>query len=993
MLTVRPYLTALLAAAALAGPLAAQAPGTVTGRVVSTTQDPLARARVSVGDHRAPTGADGRFLLAGVPAGTHVIRVVLLGFREAVDTITVVSGQTTNIDFTMEVLAVQLTDIVVTGYGQQEKRDLTGVVTEVQAESFNTGRVLGPEELIKGKVAGVQVQESNGGEPGGGTSIRIRGGTSVTSSNEPLVLIDGVPIPTGGGLSAGRSPLNFLNPNDIESFTVLKDASSTAIYGSQGANGVILITTKSGQAGSARGWGLSYRGSVSGSNVTARPSVLTAEQFRTAVETYAPGAVQYLGNANTDWNRAIEQSAFGQDHSLVLSGGGDKTSLRASLGYLSQEGVIQASKNERLSLNMAFNQLLFDDRLTLQANLAGSRSKDRFTPGGVLGNANNFAPTQPILDSASIYGGYFEWDDPLTAVNPVAALNRQLDEGTTYRSLGNLTGTYEVPFLAGLSATARIGYLVTNSSRRFFAPSTDKNQINRGTYGTVTRNTPTEIGSLFDGYLTYDREWDIHRLTLTGGYAYNQTRTDFPSFYAQVLSSDLLGADGIPASDFQQTALTVDESKLASYFARANYAFKDRYLITGTIRTDGSSRFGPENQWGTFPSAAVAWRISEEPFMQNGMFSDLKLRLSWGKNGNQAFPNYRQYRTFVYGDPQAQVQFGDEFVPTVRPGATDPNIKWEEVTSWNVGLDYGLWDNRLSGALEYYTKTTKDLIFDVIVAAGTNLSNSVITNVGSMKNRGIELTLNAVLAESRDRGFSWDANFNFAYNKNELLEINPFAGGGEQLPWGPFISGGVGTQVQVLEPGNPINSFFVFEHKTNPDGTPVVGTDLEMYEDLDTNGIINQDDRRVFHSPLPDWIIGHTSQMRYSNFDFSFTLLAQIGNYAYNNVASSGGFYEGLTDVNRPGNLHSSVLENEFVSAQYQSDVYVENASFLRMQNIELGYTFGGALNALRLFGVVQNVFTITGYSGLDPTATISGIDNNIYPRSRTFTGGLSVTF
>jgi iron complex outermembrane receptor protein len=710
------------------------------------------------------------------------------------------------------------------------------------------------------------------------------------------------------------------------------------------------------------------------------------------VEEQAPSLLQYLGEANTEWNREIEQSAFGQDHSLVLSGGTDKTSLRASLGYLSQEGAIQASKNERLSLNVALNQLLFDDRVTLSANVIGSRTEDQFTPGGVLGNANNFAPTQPVYDSTSPYGGFFEWEPTRAAVNPVAQINRQSDEGTTYRSMGNMTARVEAPFLEGLSATARVGYLATNSSRRFFAPSTDKNQINRGTYGTVSRNTPTEYGTLFDGFLTYDKAWAVHTFNLTGGHAYHQVRTDYPSFYAQELSSDLLGADGVPAANFQQTALTVDESKLASYFARANYTFKDRYLITGTIRTDGSSRFGPENQWAAFPSAAVAWRISEEGFLGDA-FSDLKLRLSWGKNGNQAFPNYRQYRTYVYGDPQAQVQFGDEFVPTIRPGATDPNIKWEETSSWNLGVDFGLWNNRLAGAVEYYDKKTEDLIFDVIVAAGTNLSNSVITNVGSMKNKGFELTLNALFVEGRGGGFSWDANFNFAYNQNELLEINPFAGGGEQLPWGPFISGGVGTQVQVLQPGNPINSFFVFQHKRNADGTPVVGTDLEMYEDLDTNGVINQDDRRVLQSPNPDWIIGHTSQLRFKSFDFSFTLLAQLGNYAYNNVASSLGFYEGLTDSERPGNLHSSVLENQFATAQYQSDVYVEDASFLRVQNIELGYTFRGLLSGMRLFGVVQNAFTITGYSGLDPVATVSGIDNNIYPRSRTFTGGLTVSF
>jgi len=992
---VRVCLVALIATVAAAGQLAAQATGTVRGRTVNaTTNEPIALVTVRIADRTAQSDSDGRFVVSGLAAGTYAVRANVLGYRQVTDTVSVGAGQTSEIEIPMYPMALALEALVVTGYGEQERRDLTGVVDEVPAETFNTGRVIAPEELIKGKVAGVQVAEANGGEPGGGISIRIRGGTSVTSSNEPLYVIDGVPMPVGGGLSAGRSPLNFLNPNDIESFTILKDASSTAIYGSQGANGVVMITTKSGRGVRDTGWDLTYRGTFSGSVVSSRPALLTATEFRTAVQNQAPDLIDYLSNADTDWNQEVQQSAFGQEHTMVVAGGTQSTNVRASFGYLSQEGVVQASKNERLSLNVAFNQLLFDDRLSLQANVVGSRVADRFTPGGVIGNANNFAPTQPITEEGSPYGGYFEWDATRTAVNPVAQINRISDEGTTYRSVGNVTAEYDLAFVEGLSATARFGYLATSSERRFFAPSTDKNQINRGLYGTVSRSNPTEYGSLFDGFLTYNRMFDVHSLNLTAGYAYQQRRQDSPSFYAQDLSSDLLGLNGVPSAELQQTSLFVEESKLASWFARANYSLNDRYLFTATIRADGSSKFGAGNQWGTFPSAAVAWRVSEERFMDGADFlSDLKLRLSWGKNGNQAFSSYAQYKQYVYGDPQAQVQFGNDFVSTVRPSAADPNIKWEETSSWNLGIDYGLWNNRVFGAIEFYTKETKDLIFDVIVAAGTNLSNSVITNVGTMKNKGVELTLNAGVFEGGRDGFTWDANFNFAYNKNELVQINPFAGGAEQLLWGPFISGGVGTQVQVLRPGYPINSFFVFQHKLDSDGTPIVGTDLEMYEDLNDDGVIDQDDRRPFESPAPDWIIGHTSLMRFQSFDLSFTMLAQIGSYVYNNVASSTGFYDQLRNSDRPNNLHRSVLENEFVTPQYQSDVYVEDASFLRLQNIELGYTLGGVLNGMRLFGVVQNVFTITGYSGIDPTSTVTGIDNNIYPRSRTFTGGLSVTF
>jgi iron complex outermembrane receptor protein len=976
-----------------AGQLDAQT-GTINGRIFDATiGGGVAGVEVTIDGRTVETDGDGRFVVSNVVAGTYTLRATRIGYRDAVQEITVVSGQTSTIEIALIPAPVGLEELVAVGYGEQEKRDVTGVVEEVQAEQFNTGRIVTAEELIQAKVAGVQVTEDNGGEPGGGISMRIRGGTSVSASNEPLYVIDGVPLPLGGGLSAGRNPLNFLNPDDIESFTVLKDASATAIYGSQGANGVVIIETRSGRGAAEGGARITYRGNFSGSNVVGRPDILSASEFRQAIQDQAPEMEQYLGSESTDWVKEVEQAAFGQEHTVSVAGGGNKMNYRISLGYLGQEGVIRASKNERVSLSINYNQLAFDDRLRLQANVLGARNEDQFTPGGVLGNANNFAPTQPITDPDSPYGGYWEWDEPRGTDNPVGQLNLVFDEGTTYRSIGNLTAEYSFPKLDGLSATARIGYVATNSERRFFAPSTNKNQAENGLDGTVSRSNPTEFNTLFDGFLTYARNWtDRHALDVTGGYAYQMWRTESPSFFAQKLSSDFLGLSGIPAAELERTFLTVDEAKLASWFVRGNYTYLDRYLFTLSLRRDGSSKFGPENQWGSFPSAAVAWRISEESFMDSWeSLSDLKLRVSWGKNGNQAFANYQQYKDYVFGDPLSQAQFGSEFVSTIRPSAADPNIKWEETSSTNIGFDYGFWNNRLSGSIEYYTKTTDDLIFPVIVAAGTNLSNVVTTNVGSMSNKGFELTVNALLSEGVGDGFSWDANINFAYNKNELTKLNPFGTGGEQILAGPTISGGVGSYVEVLQPGYPVNSFFVYRHKFGDDGKPIVGTDLEMYEDLNGDGVINQDDRAPYESPAPDWIIGHSSFMRWKKFDLSFTLLAYLGNYVYNNVASSTGFYDQLTiNTPAPSNVHRSVLENGFQGPQYFSDVYVESASFLRMNNIQLGYTFGPRL---RLYGVVQNAFTITGYSGVDPTAGISGVDNNIFPRTRTFMAGLNLAF
>ncbi len=998
MTRFRHLLVALIATLVCAGQLQAQT-GTIRGRVLDASiGGGVAGVTVTVAGRTVESDDEGRFVVTGVPAGTYTLLATRVGYRDAQESITVVSGQTSTIEINMIPAPLGLEGVVAIGYGEQEKRDLTGVVTEVPAEQFNTGRIVSAEQLVQGKVAGVEVVQNNGGEPGGGISMRIRGGTSVTSSNEPLYVIDGVPLPVGGGLSAGpdfarRNPLNFLNPEDIESFTVLKDASATAIYGSQGANGVVLISTRSGRDLAAGPTRVSFRANFSGSTVTGRPDILNAAQFRDALAREFEDGLDVIGSATTDWRKEVEQSAFGQDYTVAVSGAGEKGGYRLSVGYFNQEGVVRPSKNERLSLSLAYNQLLFEDRLSLSANILGARSEDRITPGGVLGNATNFAPTQPIYDPDSPYGGYFEWDDTEAPDNPVAILNMQSSEGTTYRSMGNATAAYDLPYINGLSVTGRAGYVVTNSETRFFAPSNSKPQVDQAYDGTISRENPNELNWLFDAFATYARNWERSSFDITGGYSYQQWRTERPSFFAQQLSSDLLGPNGIPAAEIEQTFLTIDESRLASWFARANYGYKDKYLLTATIRTDGSSKFGTGNQWGTFPSFAVGWRLSEESFMDSWeSLSDLKLRLSWGQNGNQAFDSYQQYRSYTYGTSTAQALFGNQYVATIRPSAANPDIKWEQTSSWNLGIDYGLWNNRLAGAIEFYTKTTDDLIFLVPAAAGTNLSNYVTSNIGTVKNKGFELTVNTLIAEGPGERFTWNANFNFAYNKNELVDINPVVGDTlvqlERIPTGG-IAGGVGSTIQILQPGQPVNSFFVYQHKYE-NGKPIVGTDLEMYEDLNGDGIINQDDRRPYKSPDPSWIIGHTSIMTWKKFDLGFTLLAKLGNYVYNNIASSTGFYDQLRDVGSPNNLHTSVLDNEFQTPQYFSDVYVENAGFLRLQNIQLGYQF---TPRFRIFGVVQNAFTITGYDGIDPTAGINGIDNNIYPSTRTFTAGLNVAF
>jgi iron complex outermembrane receptor protein len=987
--------------------LQAQATGEIRGRVISSDlAAPLADATVMVAGQTVLSGAGGFFVVPDVPAGVHTLRVSLIGYRSFETQVTVTAGGSADVEARLQVAPMEMEPIVAIGYGEVQTSEQTGVVTSVPSEAFNTGRIVTSEELIKGKVAGVQVTESNGSEPGGGTSVRIRGGTSITSSNEPLYVIDGVPLEVGGGLGAlagNRSPLAFLNPDDIASFTVLKDASATAIYGSRGANGVILIETTSGRQAAGGLTRVTYSGNVSGSTISGQPDILNASQFRTAVEENAPQQVQYLGTTDTDWYDAVTENGFGQQHTFGVAGGGDKMDFRVSLGYLAQDGAVKLTGFERATLNFAYNQLLFDDNLNLSANVLGSRSESQRNGNRGIALATNMAPTQPIYDETSIYGGYFEWDDNLATNNPVGESNLVFDEGVGYRSIGNVTAEYAFPFLQALSVTGRFGYTALNGENPFFAPSISKFQTEAGQFGTVSRANGTEFSWLGDAFFTYQENWGAHGLNAVGGYSYQQWRTDTAFQYAEQLSTDLLGPWGVPSAGFQRQTLDVQENKLASWFGRANYSFADKYQLTATVRADGSSRFGEDNRWGIFPSFSGAWRLSEESFMDgsNDWLSDLRLRASWGKNGNQAFGNYLFYKTYTFGENTAQAQFGDSFIPTVRPNAVDPDLKWEETSSWNVGLDYGFNNNRYWGSIEFYNKTTDDLIFDVIVAGGSNLSNVVTTNVGSMKNSGLELTLNAMFVEGQGGGFTWDANFNFAYNNNELTKINQFGGGTEQILAGETISGGVGSFIQVLEPGQDVNSFFVYEHKRDGSGNPIYEdtnddgsiNDQDLYVDRNGDGIINQDDRAATFSPQPDWIMGHTSLMRYKDFDFSLTLLANLGNYVYNNVASSTGFYDQLVDSGRPSNLHESVLTTNFARPQYFSDYYVENAGFLRLQNIELGYTFQRALNGIRVYGVVQNAFTITGYSGVDPTASTNGIDNNRYPRTRTFTAGLSVLF
>jgi len=990
MRRARFILGAMLLACGVA-PLGAQAPtatGTVRGRVTdAATQEGLASVSVTIGGRAGRTSADGEYVISAVPAGTDTLKVRSIGYGPTNRVITLARGQTLVADFALTAQAVGLSELVVTGYGEQRAADITGAVTQITSDQFNTGRNVSPAMLIQNKVAGVQVVDNN--EPGGGLSLRIRGTSSVNASSEPLYVVDGLQIGTGagGGISAGRDPLNSINPDDIESITVLRDASAAAIYGANAANGVVLITTKTGRGRPH----FDYNGSMSTSSVDRLPSMLNAQQFTAAVTQYAPQNLPQLQNLNTNWLDLAGQSGFGQEHNIALSGSSETNSWRLSAGYLNQDGIIRGTNVERVALGFNFNQHLFANKLNLRASLKGSQAADQFTPGGVLSNSAQFGPTQPVMDP-STPNGYYEWPNNTlqSADNPQAILGLATDHGTTFRSMGNVQASYTVPFLAGLTANATLGYDVTKANRQTFVASSLHSQTKTGNGGTIYRSNPSMVNTLMDLYLNFNRLLGVGTLDATGGYSYSQSNADYSYLNARGLATDLLGDNGLSGAAFVTPVPNPQDSKLISFFGRASYNINDRYLISASLRRDGSSRFGPNNAWATFPSVAFAWRLSQEGFMRNmSSVSDLKLRASWAKTGNQAFANYQQYANYTVGDGQVQAQFGNAFVTTIRPSAVDPNIRWEATTSTDIGLDYGFSNQRFSGAIDWYTKTTDDLIFTVPVAAGTNFSNFLTTNIGSMRNKGLEISLNTKLMEGGRGRLSWNMDLTAAHNTNELLSINPYGGAVQQILVGG-VAGGVGTTIQVLEPGQPVNSFYTCRQNYAA-GKPVQNEYLTPVGDTVVTGCLNNR-RQANHSPAPTWMFGASSYMTMGKLDFAFTLRAYTGNYVYNNVSSNLGTYSEVTRAS-PYNLHSSVLETGFTAPQYLSDYYVEDASFLRMDNLTLGYTVQYKGQPLRFFGVLQNAFTITGYSGVDPTAGLNGIDNNIYPRARTFTAGLSLRF
>jgi TonB-linked SusC/RagA family outer membrane protein len=891
-----------------------------------------------------------------------------------------------------------LDEIVVVGYGAVVKKDLTGVVTKIESESFNKGIITSPEGLLNGKVAGLQI--SNNAEPGGGNRIRLRGATSLGASSDPLIVVDGVPLDNVGG-EGSRNRLNFLNSADVESMTVLKDASASAIYGSRGANGVIIITTKSGKSGKMR---VSYNGNANISTFSATPANLSPSNFRAAISAKAPQEFDFLGDQSTDWVSEVIGNAWGTDHNLSVSGGLDRISYLLSGGYLKNDGVLNTSAHEATSLSANISTKLFNDQLLVNIKSKAGFTTDIFAPN-VIGAALTFDPTRPVLDPDSKFGGYYQWADPLAVNNPVSTLNSNNQKGETVRTLNNLTLEYRLPFISGLSLHSNVSYDRTDGDRRNFRDPLlkDGDNYNRGGY--LFLQDERLYAALIESFVTWkaDIPGSNSSLELTSGHSWQQFDREYR--WTQGFGLEQEGNDWIYTQDINADSFLV-ENRLISFFGRLNYTHNNRYLLTASLRRDGSSRFGESNRWGLFPAVAVGWRILEEDFARdwNNLFSNLKLRVSWGITGNENIGDFLYNTFYEYGTGDATYQFGDEFVPTLRGRGVDPDIKWEQTTSLNVGIDFGFLNNRLSGSIEGYRKYTNDLLFTVAASAFTNLSDRILTNIGEMENIGVELQLDAVVIDQKN--FSWDLGFNFAHNRNEIKKLDNstdpnflgYEAGG--------ISGDIGQTIQVLKVGESIETFRTYKHILNenglprPDGTDYNGDglidNLDIYEDLNGDGLINENDLLPGKSALPDFIFGLTSNFRYQNWDLAATFRAHLGNYVYNNVASGSGYFQRLTD-RVTNNIHESAFIVNFTNRQLKSDYYIEDASFLRLDNVSLGYNIqaGGPFRSLRLSATVQNVFVLTGYSGLDPEIPqfSGGIDNNTYPVSRRFILGVNANF
>ncbi|MBW8682805.1 SusC/RagA family TonB-linked outer membrane protein [Chitinophaga rhizophila] len=962
--------------------------GSISGKVTDDAGQPIPGATVFVkGTSRnATTDGEGKFTVTGVTSGNIVLVARILGY-ETFEMPVSAGDNTSPVTFQLKADTKGLNEIVVVGYGTQKKSDLTGAIAVVSSKDFNKGPISSADQLITGKVPGVQIT-SNGGAPGAGSTIRVRGGASLNATNDPLIIIDGVPV-DNNNISGASNALALINPNDIESFNVLKDASATAIYGSRASNGVIIITTKKGRLGEKLNVSFSSTNAIS--KVTSYSPVLTGSQFADVVKANGtPAQIALLGNDATDWQKQIYQSAFSTDNNLALSGSWKKLPYRISVGHLNQDGIVKTSNLKRNSASINLSPSLLDDHLKINMNVKGSIADYRFADPGAINAAVAFDPTKPVrTGNDEEFGGYYEWkyNDKLYDLgtkNPLAMLEQKMDNSEVKRSIGNIQFDYKFHFLPELRANLNLGYDYQKGNGTVNIPKYAALAFYNGTGGSYRSYSQEMKNKLMDFYLNYakDLKGIKSRIDVMAGYSYQDFISATPGFPTLDESGDTTTA----ASNYSEAQHT-----LVSFFGRLNYTFNEKYLLTFTMRRDGTSRF--RQHWGNFPSVAFAWRLKDESFLKTSKtVSDLKLRLGYGVTGQENIGVGKEYAAlsrYTYGDANSSYQLGDAFYKTLRAAGYDQNIKWEQTATYNVALDYGFLDNRISGSVDFYYKKTTDLLADVTAPTGTNLTNTLYTNIGSLENRGVEFIINAVPIETKD--FRWNAGFNVTYNKNKILSLSKAQSDSSVGIATGGITGGTGNTIQINTAGHQINSFYVYKQIYDKAGNPIEG----LYEDTNGDGAVTADDKYRYKSSNPVVYLNFNSQFNYRKWSLGFSVRSNIGNYIYNNQASNNGAYKTFQNSNYLANLSTSVLKTRFRNTQYWSDYYVENGSFLRMDYLNLGYDFGRIVNkkvGLRANFNVQNVFVITKYSGQDPEV-FSGIDDKFYPRPRVYSLGVNLDF
>lgn len=928
------------------------------------------------------TDFDGNFSLQ-VSSSAKKIKVSYIGYIDKVLSIS------DNMKVKLESDSKALADVVVIGYGTARKSDLTGSVATVKSKDFNKGLVSSPEQLINGKVSGVQIM-SNSGSASAGSTIRVRGGASLNASNDPLIVLDGVPLEQGGISGNSSNFLSMINPSDIESMTVLKDASSTAIYGSRASNGVIIITTKKGQQGAVK---VNFNTTNSLQTRAQMVDMLSRDEFVNVINQFGDANQKsLLGTANTDWNDEVYRTAFGTDNNLSVSGSIDKwLPFRVSVGYYNQSGLVRKDNVERWTGNVVLTPSFFQDHLKLTINAKGTLNNNSFNNGGAVWAAATFNPTIPVYSGNDKYGGYNEALDadgyPVNAGvrNPRGLVDLYDSKSKVSRFIGSMDVDYKVHFLPELKLHATVGADYAKGDGTVYVPAYAAQSYNKdeslsgSDYKYGPQKNENRLLTLYANYAKYFENIKSN-VDLTAGYDYQYWKSTTPLYYTKSAAGTNLST--VKASDYRHVML--------SYYGRINYSFDGKYLLTATVRRDASSRFSKDTRWGTFPSVALGWTLTEEPWLKNQkVLSNLKLRASYGVTGQQeGIGNYNYLPVYTSSVTGAEALINGQYITTYRPEAYVSDLKWETTTSWNFGLDFGFLDGRIGGAIDFYTRKTKDLLASVPTAAGTNFSKTILTNVGNVDSKGIEVSLNATPIQTKD--WEWNLSYNFTWQNMKVKNLSLIKGGSQtNVKVGPSIDA---YQFQVLSEGYEPYMFYVYHQLyDSKTGKPIEGA----YADLNNDGEINESDLYRYHSPAPKYIMGLSTSLRYKQLTLGMSFRANIDNYVYNGMGMSTGAFETVSYNNSQlNNLNTSFLKTGFKTRQYLSDYYVENASFLKLDNLSLSYNVGkiNKWASLTVSAMVQNVFTITGYSGTDPEVP-NGMDNSFYPRPRTYSVSLGLQF